>query len=77
MKTKNIIYLFKYIGSKWHIRNGKSIRNHAKVFLVKTEGIPKPKHEIKYIAFWKPQSNIHITVGTKKVIEKYLSEYKQ
>jgi len=76
LKTKNITYLFRYVGSKWHAHRGVSIRNHAKVFLVEAEGMPKPKHEIRYIAFWKPQSNVNITSGTKKVIEKYLTEYK-
>jgi|SRR3989344_4432028 len=76
LKTKSIKYLFSYVGSKWYDHHGKPIRNHAKVFLVKAEGIPKPKHEIKYIDFYKTGSNLHITGGTKKVIEKYLGGYK-
>ncbi|MBS3108468.1 NUDIX domain-containing protein [Candidatus Woesearchaeota archaeon] len=77
LKTKNIVYLFRYVGSKWHAHGGKSIRNYAKVFLVESEGNPKPRHEIKYIAFWKTGSNLNLTGGTKKVIEKYLRDYKQ
>lgn len=76
LKTKNITYLFRYVGGKWHAHKGRPIRNHAKVFFVEAEGTPRPKHEIKYIAFWKPESNIHITIGTKKVIERYLTEFK-
>jgi len=77
LKTKNITYLFRYVGSKWYTHKGKLTRNHAKVFLVETEGHPKPRHEIKYIRFWKPNYNIPITNGTKKVIEKYLKGYKE
>lgn len=77
LKTKNITYLFRYIGSKWHTHSGKSIRNYTKVFLVESEGNPRPRHEIKYIAFWKKESNLNLTGGTKKVIEKYLRDYKQ
>lgn len=76
LKTKNITYLFRYVGGEWHIHRGKSVRNYTKVFLVEAEGIPKPKHEIRYIAFWKPESKLDITIGTKKIIEKYLNDYK-
>ena len=71
LKTKNIKYLFSYVGSKFHTRRGE-VRNHAKVFLVETYGNSRPRHEVRYIAFWKPGSKIYITGGTKKVIEKYL-----
>jgi len=77
LKTKNIQYLFDYVGKKWHTYSGRSVRNHAKVFLVKTYGIARPRHEIKYIGFWKPRSNLHLTGGTKSIIKKYLNEYKK
>lgn len=77
LKTKSIKYLFSYVGNKWHDHHGKLIRNHAKVFLVKAEGIPKPKHEIRYIYFYKEGSKINISNGVKKVIEKYFNEYKR
>lgn len=76
LKTKNIIYLFSYVGGRWRTHSGKTVRNHAKVFLVEAEGIPKPHHEIKHIAFWKPECRVSITGGTKSIIEKYLAKYK-
>lgn len=69
LKTKKITYLFRYIGGEWH-DNSKLIRNHTKVFFIKTEGIPRPKNEIKYIAFWKPECNLKISNGARIVIEK-------
>ena len=77
LRTRNITYLFRYVGGKWHAHRGKSVMNYAKVFLVEAEGIPRPKHEIKYVSFWKPESKVYITSGTKKVIEKYLTEFKE
>lgn len=77
LKTKHIKYLFNYVGHKWRAHNGKYVRNHAKVFLVKTYGTARPRHEIKYIGFWKPRSNLHLTGGTKSIIQKYLNEYKE
>ena len=76
LKTKSIRYLFSYVGHKFHSPSGKPFRNHAKVFLIKSYGKASPRHEIKHIAFWKPNSKIHITQGTMIVIEKYLKEYK-
>lgn len=76
LKTKSIKYLFSYVGSRFHGRRGKAMRNHAKVFLVKAEGTPKPKHEIKHIGFYKEGGSLHLTGGTKKVIDKYLREFR-
>jgi len=77
LKTKSISYLFRYVGGKWPTYKKELVRNHTKVFLVKTKGIPKPRHEIKYIAYWKPENDINITKGTKLIIEKYVNKYKK
>jgi len=77
LKTKDISYLFSYVGSKWKKFKGHLVRNHTKVFLIESIGIPKPLNEIKFIAFWKFGSKINISSGTKKVIEKYLNEFKK
>ena len=69
--TKKIKYLFSYVGKKWHTQRG-SVRNHAKVFLIKAYGRLRPRHEIKHIDFWKPGSKIRISSGTEKVIKRYL-----
>ena len=71
LKTKKRKYLFSYHGGKWHTRKG-SVKNHAKVFLVEAYGHARPRHEIKHIDYWKPNSKIRISSRTKWVIEKYL-----
>lgn len=71
LKTKSINYLFRYIGGKWHTHRGGLVRNHTKVFLVETEGVPRPRNEIKYVSYWKPNCNLKITSGTKVIITKY------
>ena len=65
-------YIFSYVGRKWHTRKG-AVRNHAKVYLVNTEGIPKPRHEIRYVAYWTLDNNVNISKGTLKVISRYLA----
>lgn len=74
LKTKRIKYLFSYVGNKWHNHRGRLVKNHAKVFLVEAEGTPKPNHEIKYIAFWKPGRKLRINNSTKNILERYLKE---
>jgi 8-oxo-dGTP diphosphatase len=76
LKTRKIKYIFRYIGEKWNTHKGGRVRNHAKVFLVSVEGNPRPKHEIKHIAFWNTSSKIRISGGTRRILEKYLTEFK-
>lgn len=75
LKTVDIKYLFSYIGGKWHTRRG-AVRNHTKVFLVKTKDKARPRHEIKYIDYWTPENNVNISKGTLKIISKYLAMHK-
>lgn len=74
IKAKSAKYLFSYKGKYWHDHKGRKVRNHAKVFLITAKGNPKPRHEIKYIGWWKPGSRLRISKRTKSVIEKYLRE---
>ena len=71
LSTKKRTYLFSYHGRKWHTKKG-SVKNHAKVFLIKAHGRVRPRHEIKYIAYWKPGCRLKISSGTKKLIKRYL-----
>lgn len=71
LKTKSSIYLFSYKGRKWHDHKGRSVINHAKVFLVKTYGRLRPRHEIKYVGWWKSGSKLRVSRSTMKLIEKY------
>ena len=70
LKTKKRTYLFNYHGGKWHTKKG-SVKNHAKVFLINAYGHARPRHEIKYIAYWKPNSRIRISRRTQWIIDKY------
>ncbi len=75
LKTKKRTYLFGYHGGIWHTRKG-SVKNHAKVFLISVYGHARPRHEIKHIAYWNPDSKIRISKRTKWIIEKYLETKK-
>jgi len=69
--TRKTKYLFSYEGRKWHDHRGKSVINHAKVFLIDSKGKVRPRHEIKYVAYWKPGSKVKISKNTEKLITKY------
>jgi len=69
--TKKRTYLFSYHGGKWHTRKG-SVKNYAKVFLIKAYGHARPRHKIKYLAYWKPGRKLRISSRTKWIIDKYL-----
>lgn len=69
--TKKRKYLFSYHGGKWHTRRG-SVKNHAKVFLIKAYGHARPRHEIKHINYWKSGCRLRISGRTKLIIDRYL-----
>jgi len=43
----------------------------SKVFLIKADGIPRPKHEISQIGYYMPDSTIPLLYNTKSIIENY------
>lgn len=71
LKTKSVKYLFSYKGRKWHDHKGKSVMNHAKVFLIKAYGKARPRHEIKYINYWNLRSRLRISHSTENLIKRY------
>lgn len=71
--TLDCKYLFSHMGGIHKDYSGGHFQDHHKVFLITTKGNPKPKHEIKHIAYYNPKSNIKISNKTKEIIEKYYS----
>ena len=70
-------YLFRHVG-KVHKSHGHGyFQDHHTVCLVKAKGEPSPRHEIKYVAYYKPGSDIHISRVTREIIEKYYSYKKR
>lgn len=69
-------YLFKYVGLVHKSHGGGHFQDYNKVFLIKTAGIARPRHEVKHIAYWKLGSNIRISGTTQHIIQKYLDEFR-
>jgi 8-oxo-dGTP pyrophosphatase MutT (NUDIX family) len=45
--------------------------HQSKVFLMKTNGIPQPKHEISQIGYYTRDSTLPVSYNTKAIIEKF------
>ena len=43
----------------------------SKVFLIKADGTPRPRHEIGQIGYYTRDSSIPLSWNTKQIIEKY------
>jgi len=65
-------YLFRYVGPVHKSHSGGHFQDHNKVFLIKANGRAMPRHEVKYINYYKEGSKIRISGTTKAIIEKYL-----
>ena len=71
LKPYYVKYLFRHVG-KVHKSHGHGyFQDHHTVCLIKAHGAPSPRHEIRYVAFYKPSSQIHISGVTKSIIEGY------
>jgi 8-oxo-dGTP pyrophosphatase MutT (NUDIX family) len=69
-------YLFRYVGSVHKSYGGGYFQDHNKVFLIKTTGSARPRHEVKYLAYWKPGSDIHLSKTTGVIIDKYIDKFR-
>lgn len=64
-------YLFSVIGTVHKSHGGGHFQDHNKVFLIKIEGVARPRHEVSYVAYYKEGSDIRISGTTRNIIEKY------
>ena len=64
-------YLFRHRGRVSKSHGHGYFQDHHTVCLIKAHGTPSPRHEIKYIALYKPGSGVHISGVTREIIEKY------
>jgi 8-oxo-dGTP diphosphatase len=77
LKVDSCKFLFYHKGSKHRSYRGGHFRNQSKVFLIKTKGHARPRHEVKHIAYYNSRGNIRISHNTKLIIEKYLEMKKE
>lgn len=70
-------YLFRHMGRVHKSHGHGYFQDHHTVCLIKAHGTPNPRHEIKYIAFYKPGSGVHISGVTREIIAKYYSHKRQ
>ena len=66
-------YLFRHRGRVSKSHGHGYFQDHHTVCLIKAHGTPSPRHEIKYVAFYKPGSRVRISGVTREIIEKYYS----
>ena len=70
-------YLFRHVG-KVHKSQGQGyFQDHHTVCLIKAHGSPRPQHEIKHVAFYKPGSGVRISGVTREIIDRYYTYKKR
>lgn len=71
LKAISATYLFRHIGKVHKSYLGGHFQDHHKVFFIKATGVPRPRHEIHHIAWYKNGSKIRLSGVTREIIEKY------
>ena len=71
LKPLHTKFLFRHLGRVLKSQGHGYFQDHHTVCLVEVVGTPRPSHEIKYIDYYKPGSNIHISRVTRDIIDKY------
>jgi 8-oxo-dGTP diphosphatase len=71
LKAVNCVYLFEYAGGGIHKdMKGGFFKTVHKVFLVETEGVPRPRKEVKHICYF-DGSDVNLHDSSRKIIERY------
>lgn len=70
-------YLFRHVGVVHRSHRHGYFQDHHTVCLVRAKGVPSPRHEVKYIAYYKPGSDVRLSGVTKAIIERYYAYKKR
>ena len=63
--------LFRFRGKANH-----KFQDHHTIYYIKAQGKARAKHEVKYIAYYKPGYNIRISSSTREILDKFF-EFKR
>jgi 8-oxo-dGTP diphosphatase len=70
-------YLFRHVGRVQKSHGHGHFQDHHTVCLVRATGMARPRHEVKYVAYYKPGSNVRISGTTREIIERYYAYKKR
>lgn len=73
LKADSATYLFTHVGATYQYHD-QLIKNCHKVFLIKANGTPEPRNEIKHIKYYNPGDQTKLSQSTTEILEKYLSD---
>lgn len=69
----DVKFLFHHMGYSHRSHSGEYYRDHHTVVITRADGIPSPRHEIKYVNYYLPNSEIKISHTTKDIIDRFYS----
>jgi 8-oxo-dGTP diphosphatase len=64
-------FLFRHVGSVHKSYSGVYFEDHHTVCLINASGIARPRHEIRYLDYYSPDSKIKISKTTKEIIDRF------
>ena len=69
----DVKFLFHHMGYSHKSHSEGYFRDHHTVVLIRAESVPIPKHEVKYVNYYLPNSEIKISGTTKEIIDRFYS----
>lgn len=69
----NAKFLFHHMGHSHKSHSGGHFRDHHTVVLIRAEGVPTPRHEVKYVNYYLQGSDIRVSRTTKEIIDRFNS----
>jgi 8-oxo-dGTP diphosphatase len=64
-------FLFRHVGNVHKSYSGVYFGDHHTVCLINANGIARPRHEIRYVDYYFPDSKIKISKTTKEIIDRF------
>jgi len=67
----DVRFLFRHVGYVHKSYSGGYFEDHHTVCLMLTSGMARPRHEIRHVGYYSPNSEIKVSKTTKEIIDRF------
>lgn len=67
----DVKFLFRHMGHLHKSNYGGYFRDYHTVVLIRADGIPVPKHEVRYLSYYSSNSRVRVSQTTREIIDRF------